>query len=278
MRSSRDTGDEALASARAADAQIARGEWRGPLHGIPISLKDLIDQRGVAHDGRVACAGRGRRRSGRAGRPPRCDRPAPSSSARRTSTSSPSAPRATSPHSAPFAIRWIDERSPGGSSGGSAVAVATGMSLASIGTDTGGSIRIPSAACGLVGLKPGFGELSCAGVVPLSHTLDHVGPIARTVTDAAIVYPRAGGPAAGGTHVTAGRTGSASACCATTSKSCSSQTFAPAWRACSSSCARPAPFSVDVRLPHAADIAAIYLAIVFGEAAAIHAAGARSAG
>ena len=73
-----------------------------------------------------------------------------------------------------------DTRSPGGSSGGSAIAVASGMSLGAVGTDTGGSIRIPSAACGLVGIKPAFGELSCDGVVPLSRSLDHVGPLART--------------------------------------------------------------------------------------------------
>ena len=74
--------------------------------------------------------------------------------------------------------------SPGGSSGGSAVSVAAGMALATLGTDTGGSIRIPSAACGLVGLKPTFGETSTDGVVPLSATLDHVGPLAQSVTDA----------------------------------------------------------------------------------------------
>src|SRR5262249_55837009 len=79
-------------------------------------------------------------------------------------------------------------RSPGGSSGGSAVSVAAGMSLATIGTDTGGSIRIPSAACGLVGLKPTVGEIATDGVVPLSHTLDHVGPLALTVADAWHVY------------------------------------------------------------------------------------------
>src|SRR5204863_3206347 len=79
-------------------------------------------------------------------------------------------------------------RSPGGSSGGSGASVATGMSLASIGTDTGGSIRIPAAACGVVGLKPGIGEVPTEGVIPLSRTLDHAGPLARTVADAALVY------------------------------------------------------------------------------------------
>jgi aspartyl-tRNA(Asn)/glutamyl-tRNA(Gln) amidotransferase subunit A len=79
-------------------------------------------------------------------------------------------------------------RSPGGSSGGSAAAVAACLGWASIGTDTGGSIRIPAAACGVVGLKPSFGEISTDGVVPLSASLDHVGPIARTVSDAWAIY------------------------------------------------------------------------------------------
>ena len=79
-------------------------------------------------------------------------------------------------------------RSPGGSSGGSAISVAAGMALASLGTDTGGSIRIPAGACGIVGLKPRFGEVSCEGVVPLSRTLDHAGPLARTVRDAWILF------------------------------------------------------------------------------------------
>ncbi|MCY4598423.1 MAG: amidase [Acidobacteria bacterium] len=77
---------------------------------------------------------------------------------------------------------------PGGSSSGSAASVAAGMAVASIGTDTGGSIRIPAAACGLVGLKPTHGELSLQGIVPLAPSLDHVGPITRSVRDAAIVY------------------------------------------------------------------------------------------
>jgi Asp-tRNA(Asn)/Glu-tRNA(Gln) amidotransferase A subunit family amidase len=79
-------------------------------------------------------------------------------------------------------------RSPGGSSGGSAAAVAAGLGWASIGTDTGGSIRIPAAACGVVGLKPTFGEIPTTGVAPLSVSLDHVGPIARTVRDAWAIY------------------------------------------------------------------------------------------
>ncbi len=79
-------------------------------------------------------------------------------------------------------------RSAGGSSGGAAASVATGMSFGSIGTDTGGSIRIPAAACGVVGLKPSYGELPCEGVVPLSPSLDHVGPIARSVDDISLLF------------------------------------------------------------------------------------------
>ena len=79
-------------------------------------------------------------------------------------------------------------RSPGGSSGGSAASVLAGMAVASIGTDTGGSIRIPAAACGLVGLKPVFREVPTQGVVPLSSSLDHVGPLCATVADAAAIF------------------------------------------------------------------------------------------
>jgi aspartyl-tRNA(Asn)/glutamyl-tRNA(Gln) amidotransferase subunit A len=96
-------------------------------------------------------------------------------------------------------------RSPGGSSGGSAASVAAGMALATLGTDTGGSIRIPAAACGIVGLKPRHGELPTDGIVPLSRRLDHVGPLARTVADASLVYHALRGglqnPAKAGSHV-----------------------------------------------------------------------------
>ena len=83
---------------------------------------------------------------------------------------------------------WDAARSAGGSSGGSAAAVVSGMGLASVGTDTGGSIRIPSAVCGCVGLKPTTGELPCDGIIPLSWTLDHVGPLARSVADAWLLF------------------------------------------------------------------------------------------
>ncbi|HEY3474513.1 MAG TPA: amidase, partial [Anaerolineales bacterium] len=91
------------------------------------------------------------------------------------------------PHFGPARNPWNLERIPGGSSSGSAVAVATGMALGALGTDTGGSIRIPASLCGVVGLKPTFGRVSLRGVFPLSWNLDHVGPLARSVRDAALL-------------------------------------------------------------------------------------------
>ncbi len=91
------------------------------------------------------------------------------------------------PHFGSCRNPWDESRIPGGSSGGSAVAVATGMALAGLGTDTGGSIRIPASLCGLVGLKPTYGRVSVRGVIPLSWNLDHVGPLTNTVEDAALL-------------------------------------------------------------------------------------------
>ena len=179
--------DTACAAAREADVELKRRANRGPLHGIPISLKDLID---VA--GEVTTAG---------------SRVLEHHVAERDATVVTRLRHAgaiflgkTNLHE--FALGTTSEdtacgpikhpadatRLAGGSSGGSAVAVALGMGLASIGTDTGGSIRIPAAACGVVGLKPTYGEVPTDGVFPLSTSLDHVGPLARTVQDAAWLW------------------------------------------------------------------------------------------
>jgi aspartyl-tRNA(Asn)/glutamyl-tRNA(Gln) amidotransferase subunit A len=180
-------GDEALRQARAADQELAAGTDRGPLHGAPISLKDLLDVRGVpttaashVRDGYVA------------------EQDAPSVVHLRQAgavfvgkTNLHEFAFGTTNEDSAFGLARNPRdpsRSPGGSSGGSAASVAAGMALATIGTDTGGSIRIPSAACGIVGLKPSLGEVSIDGVVPLSRTLDHVGPLAQTVTDASLLY------------------------------------------------------------------------------------------
>ncbi len=181
------TADEALADARRADQEIAGGHYRGPLHGIPISLKDLIDVAGVP-----TTAG-SRLREGRLAV---IDAPV----VRHLKLAGAVLVGKTNLHEFAFGPTSEDSgwgpahnpidpsRSPGGSSGGSAIAVATGMSIASVGTDTGGSIRIPAAACGIVGLKPGWGEISADGVVPLSRQLDHVGPLTRSVDDADLMY------------------------------------------------------------------------------------------
>jgi aspartyl-tRNA(Asn)/glutamyl-tRNA(Gln) amidotransferase subunit A len=179
--------DEARRQAREADRELAAGRDRGALHGVPIAIKDLLDMRGLpttaasrVRDGHVA------------------GRDAPAIAHLRQAGAV--FVGKTNLHEFAFGTTNEDSafgparnpldpsRSPGGSSGGSAASVATGMALAAIGTDTGGSVRIPAAACGIVGLKPSLGEISCDGVVPLSRTFDHVGPLTRTVADASLLY------------------------------------------------------------------------------------------
>ena len=181
------TSDEALASARQADREIAAGGYRGPLHGMPISLKDIIDMAGVP------TTAASKLREGRL-----ATRDAPVVSHLRQAGAvfvgktnlHEFAFGTTNEDSAfgPARNPVDDSRSPGGSSGGSAIAVRTGMSVASIGTDTGGSIRIPAAACGVVGLKPSWSEVSADAIIPLSRQLDHVGPLTRSVADAALLF------------------------------------------------------------------------------------------
>ncbi|HZM58864.1 MAG TPA: amidase [Vicinamibacterales bacterium] len=179
--------DQARAQARAADSEIAAGRYRGPLHGVPISLKDLIDVRGTP----TTAASR-----------VRAGHVAASDAAVTTRLRDAGAVFVGKTNLHEFAFGTTNEdsaygpvhhpldltRSPGGSSGGSAASVLAGMAFASIGTDTGGSIRIPSSVCGLVGLKPALGEVPTDGVVPLSTVLDHVGPMCRSVDDASVVF------------------------------------------------------------------------------------------
>lgn len=179
--------DEARRQARELDRELAAGHDRGPLHGVPLSIKDLIDMRGLpttaasrVREGHVAdhdaaCIAHLRQ----AGAVFVGKTNLHEFAFGTTNEDSAFGP-ARNPHD--------PSRSPGGSSGGSAASVAAGMALATVGTDTGGSIRIPSAACGIVGLKPTVGEVSTDGVVPLSRTFDHVGPLAQTVTDAYLLY------------------------------------------------------------------------------------------
>jgi aspartyl-tRNA(Asn)/glutamyl-tRNA(Gln) amidotransferase subunit A len=179
--------DEARRQARDADREIAAGRDRGVLHGAPISVKDLFDVAGTpttaasrVREGHVASA----------------DAPAIA----RLRQAGAVLIGKTNLHEFAFGTTNEDSafgpalnphdttRSPGGSSGGSAASVAAGMALATLGTDTGGSIRIPAAACGIVGLKPTLGEISTDGVVPLSGTLDHAGPLTSDVLDAWHLY------------------------------------------------------------------------------------------
>jgi aspartyl-tRNA(Asn)/glutamyl-tRNA(Gln) amidotransferase subunit A len=177
----------ARAAADASDRRRARGEARGPLDGMPISLKDIIDVAGL-----VTSAG-SRVLSDRV-----AEADAPVVTRLRDAGAvlfgktnlHEFALGTTSDDSAFGPIRHPADasRMAGGSSGGSAAAVATGMGLASIGTDTGGSVRIPAAACGVVGLKASRGEVPVEGVIPLSTTLDHVGPLTSCVEDAHLVW------------------------------------------------------------------------------------------
>lgn len=179
--------DSARGDARRADDEISAGRYRGPLHGVPISLKDLIDVKGTP----TTAASRVREGHVASADAPVVMRLREAGAVLIGKTNLHEFALGTTNEDSAFgpARHPLDPaRSPGGSSGGSAASVLAEMAYASIGTDTGGSIRIPSAACGLVGLKPTIGEISTAGIVPLSTTLDHVGPLCRSVEDAAIVY------------------------------------------------------------------------------------------
>src|SRR5689334_22876523 len=174
--------------ARRADRERADGVDRGPLHGVPISIKDLIDVRDT-----VTTAASDVRKFA----PPAVADAAAIAHLRAAgavivgkTNLHEFALGTTCEDSAFGAVRNPMDvtRSAGGSSGGSAVSVVTGMALASVGTDTGGSIRIPAAACGIVGLKPSYGEVDTDGVIALSPRLDHVGPLAQSVGDAWIVF------------------------------------------------------------------------------------------
>ena len=180
------TAELALEQAEDAEKEIAAGKWRGPLHGVPIALKDLADTAGIKT---TAASGVFQDRIP--------DEDAPivqqlrkagaviigKTNMQEFALGSTSAVSFYGPVRNPWNIDYVA----GGSSGGSAVAVASGMCYAAIGSDTGGSIRVPSACCGVVGLKGTYGLISMRGLVPMSRSFDHAGPICRTVEDTAIV-------------------------------------------------------------------------------------------
>jgi aspartyl-tRNA(Asn)/glutamyl-tRNA(Gln) amidotransferase subunit A len=187
------TEKEALAAARERAAEVAKGKWRGPLHGIPVAVKDNIDTAGVRTTG--GCAVLAERVPEHDAEVVRRLTAAGAVVIGKTNMSELAVgyDSVTSHHGAvvnPWKVGYVA----GGSSGGSAAAVAAGMCFAALGTDTGGSVRHPAACCGVVGLKPTYGLVSNRGLIPLIWSLDHVGPLARSVTDAALVLQAIAGP------------------------------------------------------------------------------------
>lgn len=179
------TGERALKEARRAEREILAGEYRGPLHGVPVALKDLVLTRGVRttmgsaffedyvpdHSATVAL---------------KLEEAGAVMVGKTNTHEFAYGPTGDLSHFGPTRNPHDPSRMTGGSSGGSGAAVATNLCYGAIGSDTGGSIRIPAALCGVVGMKPTFGRVSKHGVFPLAWTLDHVGPLTRTVEDNAL--------------------------------------------------------------------------------------------
>ena len=180
------TGDQALAQAREMEAEQRRGAWRGPLHGVPIALKDNIDTAGVRTTGASELF---------KDRVPAED----AEVVRRLKNAGAIFLGKLNLHEFAYggtsavtyfgAVHnpWALDRQAGGSSGGPAAALAANLCFGSLGTDTAGSVRIPGSYCGIVGFKPTYGRVSNRGVIPLSWTLDHTGPMTRSVEDAALL-------------------------------------------------------------------------------------------
>jgi aspartyl-tRNA(Asn)/glutamyl-tRNA(Gln) amidotransferase subunit A len=180
------TNTSALEEARRAEAEIARGEWKGPLHGIPLAVKDLIETAGVKTTAASAVL--------------KDNVPAADAEVIRRLKSAGATllgklnlhefaygGSGIIGHFGPARNPWNTAHITGGSSSGSAAAVAACLCYGAIGTDTAGSIRLPAACCGITGLKPTYGLVSTRGVIPLSWSLDHVGPMARTAADVALM-------------------------------------------------------------------------------------------
>ncbi|HUQ90927.1 MAG TPA: amidase [Bryobacteraceae bacterium] len=177
---------QALAQARVLDAELQSGKLRGPLHGIPIAIKDNVDTAGIRTTAASAVF----------------DERVPEEDAeviRRLKAAGAILIGKTNLHEfamggtnatsyyGPVRNPWALDRATGGSSGGSGAAVAAGLCYGALGTDTGGSIRTPASFCGIVGMKPTYGLVSIRGIVPLTYSLDHCGPMTRTVQDAALL-------------------------------------------------------------------------------------------
>jgi len=180
------TSEAALEAARAAEAEIARRNWRGPLHGIPFAVKDIYDTAGVLTSGHSRTC---------IDRVPGKDATAVAKLRAAGAVLTGKLATHEFAHGGPsFDLPWPPARNPwntahftGGSSSGSGAAIAAGLVPASLGSDTGGSIRGPAGLCGIAGLKPTYGLVSRAGVLPNSYSYDHCGPMARTAEDCALI-------------------------------------------------------------------------------------------
>ena len=182
----RQTPDIALADARRTEQEIVKGNWRGPLHGVPYGLKDIIDYEGLPTTGHSKIL---KDNIAKADAPVAAKLRAAGGvfmgklSTHEFAIGGPSFDLPWPPARNP----WNADHHPGGSSSGSGCALAAGLFPAALGSDTGGSIRNPASCCGITGLKPTYGRTSRRGVLPLSFSLDHVGPMTRTVEDNAIL-------------------------------------------------------------------------------------------
>jgi len=178
--------DQALAAARAAEAELRRGPRRGPLHGIPIALKDNIDTAGVLT---TAASGvfKDRVPGEDAEVVARLQNAGAIVLGKLNLHEFALGGTSAVTYYGPVRNPWDRDRVAGGSSGGSAAAIAADMCYGTLGTDTGGSIRIPASLCGIVGFKPTYGRVSNRGVIPMAWTLDHVGPMCKTVEDTALM-------------------------------------------------------------------------------------------
>jgi len=176
--------ERARAAARTAEREIAAGRYLGPLHGVPVAIKDLLDMAGTP----TTAGSRVLDPAARAASATVVEKLEEAGAIVVGKTRMPEfaySPGSNNPHFGPTRNPHDPTRDAGGSSSGSGAAVATGMAIAALGSDTGGSIRIPASLCGIVGLKPSFGTVSLHGAVPLAWSLDHCGPMTRTVKDAA---------------------------------------------------------------------------------------------
>lgn len=178
--------EPAMAAAKAAEQAILRGGWLGPLHGVPIGLKDLYDVAGVPTTfGSKILAENVPQRDATVVQ--RLKAAGAVILGKHNLHEFAFGVTNENPHYGDVHNPWDLDRVPGGSSGGTAVATAAGLGVGGLGSDTGGSIRIPAAVCGTAGIKPTYGRVSRHGAMPLSWSLDHVGPLARSMADCALI-------------------------------------------------------------------------------------------